>query len=99
MQCRIVPQLGNEVQAALARHLQGVVIATVPIQHQVGHREYGGNQVEQGGQHGDPHQFWRERSVRFGGVRAARRDGQDDTGPGPLWASWRPLWPCWRLSP
>ena len=38
---RILPQLGNEVCAALARHLQGVVVATGPIQHQGGHRQDG----------------------------------------------------------
>ncbi len=52
-QRRIVPELGHEVQAALARPRQGVGVATVPIQYQGGHREYGGGQWEQGG---DPHQ-------------------------------------------
>src|SRR4029434_6836841 len=80
VQCRIAPQLGNEVQAALARHLQGGVVAKVSIQHQVGHRKYGGNQLEQGSQHGgDPHQFWGERGGRFVGVLAA------------LWPPWTAL--------
>ena len=81
IQRRIVPQLGNEVQAALARHMQGVVVAKVPIQHQVGHREDGSDQLEQGGQHaGDPHQFWRERRGRFGGVLAALRTSRTTCG-------------------
>jgi hypothetical protein len=53
-----IPQLGNEVQTALACHMQGVVIAKVPIQDQIGHREYCGDQLEQGGQHSfDPPQL------------------------------------------
>jgi hypothetical protein len=71
-QSGIAPQLGNEVQAALACPMQGVVVAKVSIQHQGGHREYGGNQLEQGSQHGcDPHKFRGERGGRFGGVLAA----------------------------
>jgi hypothetical protein len=58
VQSRIAPQLGNEVQAALACHIQGVVVAKVAIQHQVGHCEDCGNQLEQGSQHGgDSHKF------------------------------------------
>jgi hypothetical protein len=72
VQRRIVPQLGNEVQAALACHMQGVVVAKVAIQHQVGHREYGGHQLEQGSQHGcDPHMFRGEGGGCFVGVLAA----------------------------
>jgi hypothetical protein len=36
----ITPQLGNEVQVALPYHLEGVVIAKVAIEHEIGHREY-----------------------------------------------------------
>ena len=32
-QRRIVPQRGNQVEVALPRHLQGVVVAEVPVQH------------------------------------------------------------------
>src|SRR5215468_5573320 len=48
VQGRIAPQLGNEVHAALARHLQGVVVAKVPIQYQVGQGDHPGDQVQQG---------------------------------------------------
>jgi hypothetical protein len=72
VQRRIAAQLGNKMQAALARHMQGVVVAKVPIQHQMGHREYGDDQLEQGRQHGcDPHKFRGERGGRFVGVLAA----------------------------
>ena len=56
VQRRIAPQLGNQVQVALPRHMQGVVVAKVPVQHQVGQRDHAGDQVQQGVEHaGDPH--------------------------------------------
>ncbi len=70
----ITPQLGNEVQVALPHHMQGVVVAKVAIEHQRGHREHGGDQAQQGFQHGfDPHKFWGEREGSLVGVRAAFR--------------------------
>jgi hypothetical protein len=51
-QCRIVPQLGNQVEMALLRHVQGVVVAEVPVEHQVGQRDQPGDQVQQGVEHG-----------------------------------------------
>ena len=78
---RIAPQLGNKVQAALACHMQSVVVAKVSIQHQVSHREDGGNQLEQGSQHsGDPHKFRREGGGGFVGILAA------------LWPPWTALY-------
>ena len=66
-QRRIAPQLGNEVQAALSCHMQGVVVAKVTIQHQGGHREHRGDALEQGGQHGlDPHKLRGERGGLLG---------------------------------
>ena len=44
----IAPQLGHEVQAALACHMQGIVVAEVPIKDQVGQRDHPGDQVQQG---------------------------------------------------
>src|SRR4030095_8396296 len=77
---RSAPRLGNEGQAALACHLQGVVVAKVSIQPQVGHRKYGGTQLAQGSQHGgDLHKFWGKRGGRLGGVLAA------------LWPPWTAL--------
>src|SRR5215211_5394600 len=46
VQRRIAPQLRNEMQAALSRHMQGVVVAKVIFQRYVDHREYRGNQLE-----------------------------------------------------
>ena len=81
----IAPQLGNEVQAALARHRQGVVVAEVAIQHEVGHREDGGAQVEQGRQHGlDAHQFRGECGPCFRGVLAALRTSRTTWGLDPV---------------
>ena len=74
VQCRIAPQLGNQVQTALSRHMEGVVIAKVAIQHQGGQRTYLHDQAQQGINHGfDPHQFWGERDVCLGCVRATGR--------------------------
>ena len=54
--------------------MQGVVVAKVAIQHQVGHREDSSDQVEQGRQHRcDPHQLWTQRGGGLGGVLAALR--------------------------
>src|SRR5215831_14891495 len=65
--------------------MQGVVVAKMPIQHQVGHREDGGDQVEQGAQHGgDPHQLWGERGSRLGGVLAALRTSRTTRGVYPF---------------
>ena len=74
---RITPQRGKEVQAARARHLQGVVGATVPVQHQRGPREDRGEPLEQGGPQGwDPRQLRAQRRGGFRGVRAALRSSQ-----------------------
>ena len=51
VQRRIAPQLGNQVQVVLPRHLQGVVVAEVPVQHHVGQRDHPGDQVQQGAEH------------------------------------------------
>jgi hypothetical protein len=70
----ITPQLGNEVQVALPRHLQGVVVAKVAIEHEIGHREHSGDQAQQGFHHRfDPHEFWGERAGGLVSVRAAFR--------------------------
>ena len=45
---RIVPPRGHQGPVALSRHLQGVVVATGPVQHHVGQRERPGD----AGQHG-----------------------------------------------
>jgi hypothetical protein len=39
MQSSIMAQFGDQVQTTLAHHLQGVVVAKVSIQHQIGDRE------------------------------------------------------------
>ncbi len=84
-QRRSVPELGHEGQAALARPMQGVVVAKVPRQSQGGHREYGGAQLEQGAQHGgEPHQVRGERGGRLGGVCAALRPSRTTRGLGPF---------------
>ena len=44
----IIPELGNQVQVVLPRHLQGVVVAKVPVQHHVGQGDNRGDQVQQG---------------------------------------------------
>ena len=41
----IAPQLGNQVQVALPRHLQGIVITEVPVQHHGGQRDYPSDQL------------------------------------------------------
>ncbi len=48
VQRRIVPQLGNQVEMALPCHLQGVVVAEVPVEHQIGQRDHACDQVQQG---------------------------------------------------
>ena len=48
IQRRIIPELGNQVQVVLPRHLQGVVVAKVPVQHHVGQGDHPGDQVQQG---------------------------------------------------
>src|SRR5262245_2623442 len=71
VQGRIAPQLGNEVHAALARHLQGVVVAKVPIQHEVGQGDHTSDQVQQGVEPaGNTHQLRRESPVGLGCVLA-----------------------------
>ena len=44
----IIPELGNQVQVGLPRHLQGVVVAKVPVQHHGGQGDHPGDQVQQG---------------------------------------------------
>src|SRR5713226_5620337 len=69
--------------------MQSVVVAKVTIQHQVGHREYRGNQLEQGSQHSfDPHKLRGERNGSLGMVGAA------------LWTArtTRGTWPFGRLG-
>jgi hypothetical protein len=48
VQRRITPELGNQVQVMLPRHMQSVVVAKVPVEHQVGQREPPGDQLQQG---------------------------------------------------
>lgn len=48
---RIVPQLGNQVQVALPRPLQGVVVPKVPVQHHRGQRDISGDKGQQGVEH------------------------------------------------
>jgi hypothetical protein len=68
----------------LPRHLQGIVITEVPVEHQVGQPEPAGDQVQQGVEHaGDAHQLWRQRHVSFGFVLAT------------LWAPWPTLSAGW----
>ena len=82
VQCRIAPQLGNEVHATLARHLQGVVVAKVPIQHQVGQGDHPGDQVQQGVEPaGNTYQLRRESPVGFGFVLAALGTPRLTLGP------------------
>src|SRR2546426_10167398 len=70
----IAPQLGNEVQIALPRHLHRVVVAKVTIQDEVGQWNHPSNQCQQGVEHaGDAHALWRGRDVGFGFVLAALR--------------------------
>ena len=80
-QRHIAPQLGNEVQAALARHIQGIVVAKVPIQYQGGHREHRGDELEQGGQHGcDPYELRGEWDGSLGMVCTALRTSRTTLG-------------------
>ena len=48
VQRRIALQLGNQVQVALPRHLQGVMVANVPVQHPGGQRDIPGDEGQQG---------------------------------------------------
>src|SRR5262249_59013120 len=48
VQRRITPELGNQVQVMLPRHMQSVVVAKVPIERRGGQREPPGDQVQQG---------------------------------------------------
>ena len=48
IQRRIIPELANQVQVVLPHHLQGVVVAKVPVQHHVGQGDHPGDQVQQG---------------------------------------------------
>src|SRR5262249_17989166 len=62
-------------------HRQGVVVAKGPIEPQGSHREDGGNELEQGGQHGgEPHQVRGERGGRFGGGLTALRTPRTTRG-------------------
>src|SRR5207248_8372449 len=47
VQRRVSAQLGDEVQMALLSCVQGVVVAKVTIQHQVGQRDTRGDKVQQ----------------------------------------------------
>ncbi len=68
----IVPQLGNQVQMALPRHLQGVVVAEVPVEHQVGQRDDPSDQMQQGVEPaGNTPSLRRQGPVGFGLVLAA----------------------------
>jgi len=62
------------VQVVLPRYMQGVVVAKVAIEDQVGQWDNSRYQLEQGVNHGfDPHQLRGERDRRLGFVRAALR--------------------------
>jgi len=57
---------------ALPRHLQGIVVAEVPVEHQVGQRDQPCDQLQQGVEHGgDAGQLWCASHVGFGFVPAA----------------------------
>ena len=47
IQGRVVAQLGNQVQTRLSSHLQGVVVAEMPIQNQIGERQNPCDQLEE----------------------------------------------------
>ncbi len=51
VQRRITPELGNQVQVALPRHMQGMVVAEVPVEHQVGQPDTPGDEFQQGVEH------------------------------------------------
>jgi hypothetical protein len=71
-QCRITPELGNQVQVALPGHRQSVVVAAVPVEHQGGQGEKPGDPLEQGvEQVCDAQSCWRQGPIGFGGVLAA----------------------------
>ena len=68
----IVPQLGNQMELALPGHLQGVVVAEVPVEHHIGQRDHPGDQLEQGVEPaGNPPSLRRAGPVGFGLVLAA----------------------------
>ena len=71
-QRRITPELGNQVQVALPRHRQGVVVAEVPVEHHVGQPDTPGAEFQQGVAHaGDAPELWCEGPVGLGFVLAA----------------------------
>lgn len=81
VQRRIAAQLGNQMQAALAGHPQGVLVPKMPIQHQGGHGDYPDDQVQQGIEPtGDALEFRCERADGFGGVLAALRPARPSRG-------------------
>src|SRR4029453_1319617 len=80
---------------ALPRHLQGVVVAEVPVEHQVGQRDNPGDPFQQGVEHAcDARQLWCESHVGFGVVSAALW-----TPGAPRWARrFLPLGRCFGLA-
>ena len=72
VQRRLASQLGNQGQGGLPRHLQGVVVAKVPVQHQGGQRDLPRDEGQQGLERtSDAPELRRESHVGFGLVLAA----------------------------